>query len=483
MHLSDEQGKERTEMKKKGWILAAVGCMSLSLFCNGQSMATMSTYIPGAHSVTVQRFDDLTTNNAAIGKLSEGIRAFLYANDWSPDGKTAKKPAWYTSKEKIPGLQIEGMFADSRFVIRIPDQWNGKLVMGSVPGMRDERSTDDVFNDYVITRGFAYAATDKGTLGEQIPAPDGKIYPFAKALTVFVDPQDRVVKWTVCLRQLTLATQDLLFRTKGKRPSRTYLMGYSNGGYPVRYALERESELYDGGVDWSGIIWRGYDANLISSLVEALNSFRNYSDKEASAEQKAAALKRVRALGLPEGAEFLWPFYATFYYLATINIFRMAYDPTFLNRSWWEYGLNPQDYKDYDYFSRPAPVKEAIAKSENTGDIKKPLITIHGLWDSFIFSNVHAIPYERLVKERKKEALYRLYLIDRGTHLDALIGKPDMDPTKKLQPLLPYVHQAFDLLIDWVEAGKAPPASKTIGKPSTEGKVYNISTGAEIDPY
>jgi len=287
-------------MKKKGWILAAVGCMSLSLFCNGQSMATMSTYIPGAHSVTVQRFDDLTTNNAAIGKLSEGIRAFLYANDWSPDGKTAKKPAWYTSKEKIPGLQIEGMFADSRFVIRIPDQWNGKLVMGSVPGMRDERSTDDVFNDYVITRGFAYAATDKGTLGEQIPAPDGKIYPFAKALQSL-----SILKTGGKMDRLPSPINSChtrpSFSNQGKRPSRTYLMGYSNGGYPVRYALERESELYDGGVDWSGIIWRGYDANLISSLVEALNSFRTYSDKEASAEQKAAALKRFGPWAYPKG--------------------------------------------------------------------------------------------------------------------------------------------------------------------------------------
>jgi hypothetical protein len=469
-------------MKNKTWILVAAGFIFMNLFCLVESMATMSTYIPGAHNVNVQRFDDLTTNNPAIGKLSEAIRAFLYANDWGPDGK-AKKPAWYTPKEKIPGLQIEGMFADAKFVIRIPDQWNGKLVMAATPGFRDERSADDVFSDYVLPRGFAYAATDKGTVGEQIPAPDGKIYPVAKAFTVLVNPQDRVEKWNVTMHQLTVATQDLLLRTKGKKPSRTYLMGYSNGGYPVRLALEREAELYDGGIDWSGVIWRGYDQNIISSLVEALNDYRAYSGKEASAEQKEAALKRVRPLGLPEGSEFLWPLYANYYYLATINVFRMAYDPTFLHRNWWEYGSNPQDYKDYDYFRRPASVKEGIAKFENTGDIKKPLITVHGTWDAFIFSNVHAVPYERLVKGRGKGDLYRLYLIDKGTHLDALVHKPDIDPTRKMQPLLPYVHQAFDLMVDWVEKGKVPPPSKTVEKPATEGKAYSIVTGAEIDPY
>jgi len=79
--------------------------------------------------------------------------------------------------------------------------------------------------------------------------------------------------------------------------------------------------------------------------------------------------------------------------------------------------------------------------------------------------------------------MYRLYLIDQGNHLDALVGKPDIDPGKKMQPLLPHVHQAFNLLLDWVEAGKAPPPGKTIGKPLTEGKVNDIRTGAEIDPY
>lgn len=432
--MNRERGKP---MKKKAWILAVAGCFFMSLFCLDQSMATMSNYIPGAHNVMANRYDDLTTNNPAIGKLAEAHRIFLYLSDWSPDGKIGKKPAWYTPKEKIPGLQIEGMFADSRFVIRIPDQWNGKLVVAGIPGMRDERSADDVFGDYVLARGFAYAASDKGTVGELIPAPDGKIYPFAKALTVFANPEDRVEKWNVNVRQLTLATQELLSRTRGKKPDRTYLMGYSNGGYAVRFALERDGDLYDGAVDWSGLIWRANDANIISSIADALNSYSTYANKASSDAEKTAALKRLRALGLPEGSEFLWPFHAAYYYLGTLNIFRMAYDPTFKQRSWWEYGLHPEDYKNYDYFNRPASVKETIAKFENTGDIKKPLITLHGTWDALLFSYVHALFYDRLVKDKKKGELHRLYLIEKGNHLDALVGKPDVDPKKMMQPLLP----------------------------------------------
>jgi hypothetical protein len=476
------------EMKKRNW--AGMGAMlTFILLWSVPSVATMSAYIPGAHSVMVYRFDDLTTNNPEISRLSEPTRARLYANDWSPDGKTAAKPKWYTAKEKIPGLQIEGMFADSRFVIRIPDKWNGKLVMAGIPGVVDERSADDVFSDYALTKkngdggSYAYAATDKGTIGEVIPAPDGKLYPALRGLTTILHPEDRLEKWIPCLRQLTVATRDLLERAKGKKPTRIYLIGISNGGYLVRAALEQMRGIYDGGIDWEGVLFRANEPNIISSLVEAFNSYRTYSDKAASPEQKGAALKKLRALGLPEGSEILWPFHANFYYLGTINMFRMAYDPTFMHRNWWEYGLNPQDYKDYDYFRRPASVREAIAKIENTGDISKPLISVHGAWDALIFSNVHALPYERLIREKKKEDIHRLYLIDKGNHLDSMVGRPGVDPQKTMQPLLPYVHQAFDLLVGWVEAGKVPPPSKTVSKPQSEGKVYDLLTGAEMDPY
>ena len=476
-------------MKKKGWEILAGISIFFCFVLSDPSLATMSVYIPGAHNVMVYRFDDLTTNNPAISRLSEPTRVRLYANDWSTDGKTAKKPAWYTPKEKIPGLQIEGFFADARFVIRIPDQWNGKLVMAGIPGVLDDRSADDVFSDYVLTkkdsagRSFAYAATDKGTIGEVIPAPDGKLYLALRGITSFLSPQDRVEKWLPCLRQLTLATQELLQRTRGQKPTRTYLIGISNGGYAVRAALERHGELYDGAVDWEGLIFRANEHNILSSLVEAFNGYQIYASKTASAEEKAAAVKRLRALGLAEGSEILWPFHATYFYLATINMFRMAYDPTFIHRNWWEYGLNPQDYRNYDYFNRPASVKEAIANIENTGDIKKPMVTVHGTWDALLFYNVHALPYERLVKERKKGDIYRLYTIDKGNHLDSMVGRPDIDPGKTMQPLLPYVHQAFDLLLDWVESGKAPPPSKTIPRAPGKDKVYDIRTGAEIDPY
>src|SRR5512139_19817 len=78
----------------------------------------------------------------------------------------------------VPGAQLDGYFPDtstsngnhgwnhdSQFVIRLPDSWNGKLVVTGAPGVREQYATDFVISDWVLAKGYAYAATDKGNGG------------------------------------------------------------------------------------------------------------------------------------------------------------------------------------------------------------------------------------------------------------------------------------------------------------------------------
>ena len=67
----------------------------------------------------------------------------------------------------VPGLQVTGGMADdadARWVLRLPEDWNGKLVIGVPGGTRSEFMGDFIFSDFVVQRGYAYASTNKGTL-------------------------------------------------------------------------------------------------------------------------------------------------------------------------------------------------------------------------------------------------------------------------------------------------------------------------------
>src|SRR4051812_36207110 len=78
----------------------------------------------------------------------------------------------------VPGIQIDGYFPDTsttnsyygwfhdaQFVIRLPDNWNGKLVITGAPGVRRQYATDYLLSDWFLARGYAFAATDKGNSG------------------------------------------------------------------------------------------------------------------------------------------------------------------------------------------------------------------------------------------------------------------------------------------------------------------------------
>src|SRR5207237_8530574 len=115
----------------------------------------------------------------------------------------------------VPGIQIDGYFADSsttntthgwfhdaQFVIRLPHQWNGKLVVTGAPGVRKQYATDYLISDWVLARGYAFAATDKGNTGTSF-YNDGVL------------PGDALVEWHRRVTELTIAAKDVVRQQYG----------------------------------------------------------------------------------------------------------------------------------------------------------------------------------------------------------------------------------------------------------------------------
>ena len=134
---------------------------------NGGHCARQSKIaVPGAQAQKVACLDDLTT----AGTVASG---HTNPNDWA--GLNA---AGTRNPSGVPGIQVDGYFPDtsttnanngwkhdSQFVIRIPDHWNGGLVVSGAPGVRGQYANDFIIGDWVLAKGYAFASTDKGNTG------------------------------------------------------------------------------------------------------------------------------------------------------------------------------------------------------------------------------------------------------------------------------------------------------------------------------
>jgi dienelactone hydrolase len=360
-------------------------------------------------------------------------------------------PSSLPTPTAVPGVQIDGYFPDdsttntnhgwnhdSQFVIRLPENWNGGVVVTGSPGVRRQYANDRAISDWVLSRGYAFAATDKGNTGAEF-FRDGRA----------------IEEWNQRLTQLARAAKTVAAQRYCRQPSHTIVTGMSNGGYLVRWQLENHPELYDAGVDWEGTLWTTPGPNLLTFLPPVLREYPKYTTGSSDAHA------RIVDAGFPAGSEFLWDFHYKYYWDLTQRIYREELDPR------WDASLEagvpfcasgtPNCDADYTYSSRPS-AWAAVHRIALTGRIGKPLITLHGTLDVLLPISKDSDVYADMVRRAGRADMFRYYRVEGGTHVDSLFDTyPD-----RLRPLTPCHRSAFEAMEKWIGSGVEPPASKTV---------------------
>lgn len=427
---------------------------------------------------------DLTTNNPATTPQNNSIAglppfAFTPQTDRDTIAPVAGQRTPIT--KAVPGLQIDARIAadplgQGRFLLRLPNDWNGRLVVAGASGTRSEFNGDFAWSDYVVQQGYAYASQNKGTLNLFLTTsadPLGcRLNPVSPVFVHFFDndPGQGFARWTDFMIAAAEIARGGVKAGYGKWPEYTYAVGTSNGGYQVRRALETAPKLFDGGVDWEGTFIDAQGPNLLTDLPPAILNFPDYVAFGYNADGTAA--KNLRAAGYaPEilgpivnGVQTsLWTNYWTSFWEVTQCQWQKRFDPTYDT-----YGNGGGNTGTYNYVSRlsSTDVGANVAAVGNTGLLQRPLVTVAGTMDSLLPIDHHARAYARKVKAAldatargadPRRPAYRLYEVQNGNHIETYKAQ-----FAQLELIEPHAQHAFDLLVQQVESGVALPPDQCI---------------------
>jgi hypothetical protein len=383
----------------------------------------------------------------------------------------------------VPGVQINARIAgdplgQARFLLRLPDDWNGRLVVAGASGTRSEFNGDFAWSDYVVQKGYAYASQNKGVLNlffSTVNDPLGcRLNPSTEFYVHFYDndPGQQFTRWAAYMAEAARLARRGVEARYGREARRTYAVGTSNGGYQVRRAVESYPELFDGGVDWEGTFVDPEAPNILTDLPAAVLNFPDYVASGRNAASTAA--KNIRAAGYPpdlvNGSTSMWTNYSNSFWEVTFCQWQKRLDPT--------YATYASGAGNYNYVARRADtdVAEQLAAFATTGVIRRPLITVAGTMDALLPIDHHARAYARRVAaaqsrrrgddddDRDDRAAYRLYEVQNGNHIETYRppGAPPTPTFPQLEFIEPHAQRAFDLLVDSVEHGARLPASQCI---------------------
>lgn len=393
-----------------------------------------------------------------------------------------------------------GCHHDASFVLRIPDGWDGHLLTAGTPGIRDQFASDLILSDFALSKRWAYVSQDKGNMGanffrdgaDEAPGEGGRPW----------EPGAAIAEWSHRVRQATRRARKLLALLgpsygHAGGVTRSYVAGVSNGGYQTRRALETDRDddrLYDGGVDWEGTLFidavpRGVHKARPStgfSLFDTLpTALAHYPGNAAGSPADVAAMA---AVGFNPQSQPLWNYHWAIYWGLTQKVYRLEFDPEYTGYTCSDPlgagppcvappalvlpPTDPDASYDLQRRRRENPAIDArLDEVENNGEIRRPLITLHGDNDSLLPIETDSDLYAQMVVQAGNAHRFRYYVVRGGNHVDPQFddhyGVDDYG-NRVLRPMLPCVRNAIDALARWVEHGEAPPPSHAIPRPQHE---------------
>lgn len=395
----------------------------------------------------------------------------------------------------VPGLQIQARIAgdptgQARFLLRLPNDWNGRLVVAGASGTRSEFNGDFAWSDFVVQKGYAYASQNKGVLNLRVVTsadPLGcRLNPDPPLSGVFVhffdnDDGQPFTRWAQFMIRAGEIAREGVKAAYGPPPRYIYAVGTSNGGYQVRRAIEEAPHVFDGGVDWEGTFVDPHAPNLLTDLPPAVLNFPDY--RSSGFDLASTAAKNIVAAGYPPDIKSdlstptvpsttLWDRNWAQFWEVTLCQWQKRLDPT--------YDTYVSGTGTYNYIHRlsVSNVGAEVAAFQNTGKIRKPLITVAGTMDSLLPIDHHARAYARKVEaaggknkrvddddrdRHDKGPAYRLYEVQNGNHIETY----KQDFFSKLEFIQPHAQHSFDLLVDHVERGATLPPSQCIARGSS----------------
>ena len=413
---------------------------------------------------------DLTTNNEQTTPPDNSNPAlppfaFTPRTDRSVISPSAGKRAPIT--RAVPGLQIQARIASdpegqARFLLRLPQDWNGRLVVAGASGTRSEFNGDFAWSDYVVQKGYAYASQNKGVYNLRLSsAADPLACRLNPDLPVYVhfydnDPGQPFTRWAQFMVEAAHLARDGAKAGYGRPPRYTYAVGTSNGGYQVRRALETAPQLFDGGVDWEGTFVDEHAPNLLTDLPPAILNFPDY--RTSVFDGTGTAARNIQAAGYPpdivSGTSSFWLNHWNSFWEVTQCQWQKRLDPA--------YDTYGSGTGTYNYVSRLSysDVGGQMAAFATTGKIQRPLVTVAGTMDALLPIDHHARAYARKVaasSKKKHSPEYRLYEVQNGNHIETY-----QDTFAQLELIEPHAQRAFDLLVDQVERGRTLPPSQCV---------------------